>query len=71
MIKALNESFFDEEKIMCFPYVTDKTDFKELNDQLKWFVSEKVHCKREGSFLKGRNNRPVRQNIIIFFLILA
>lgn len=45
------------EKLKSLPYVTDKGNFKELNDQVKRFVIENGPCKPKGSFLRDSNKR--------------
>lgn len=36
---------------------SDKGDFKELSDQVNWFVIENRHCKAKGPFLKESSNK--------------
>ncbi|XP_049310255.1 uncharacterized protein LOC125778068 [Bactrocera dorsalis] len=55
--KSLNESCLAIEKLKSLPHVTDKGNFKELNDQVKRFVIENGHCKPKGPFLRDSNNR--------------
>lgn len=41
--KIQSESIFDMEKLKSIPYITDKGNFKELSNQVKWFVIESEH----------------------------
>lgn len=52
-----NQKYFSVNNIVSSPYVTDKGNFKELNDQVKRFVIENGHCKPKGPFLKDSDNR--------------
>lgn len=53
-----SESYFSVNNSASSPYITDKGNFKELNDQVKRFVIENGHCKPKGPFLKDIDNRP-------------
>jgi hypothetical protein len=55
--KNQSESYFSVNNIASSPYITDKGNFKELNDQVKRFVIENGHCKPKGPFLKDSDNR--------------
>lgn len=42
--KKQSKSDLSVNNIASSAYVTDKGNFKELNDKVKWFVIENGHC---------------------------
>ncbi|XP_026483029.1 zinc finger MYM-type protein 5-like [Ctenocephalides felis] len=55
--QGTSKLYFCMEKIISSPYVTDKGNFIDLNDQVKRFIIENGHCRPKGPFLKNSDNR--------------
>ncbi|GBP50612.1 hypothetical protein EVAR_28802_1 [Eumeta japonica] len=55
--KNQSEPYFSVNNMASSPHVTDKSNFKELTDQVKRFVIENRHCKPKGLILKDSDNR--------------